>query len=76
MLINEKNKWAIMSVESTNSPSSAAGEQVAPQFELNATRQFVPWLVAQKISISGCFSLLDLRRINRAFKLHQFRHPQ
>jgi uncharacterized protein (TIGR03032 family) len=40
-----------MTIESTDSPSSAASEQAAPQFELNATRQFVPWLAEQQISL-------------------------
>jgi uncharacterized protein (TIGR03032 family) len=40
-----------MTIESTHSPSSAASEQAAPQFELNATRQFVPWLAEQQISL-------------------------
>jgi uncharacterized protein (TIGR03032 family) len=40
-----------MTIESTNLPSRAASEETAPQFELNATRQFVPWLAEQQISV-------------------------
>lgn len=31
--------------------NTATQAQAAPQFELNATRQFVPWLIEQDISL-------------------------
>jgi hypothetical protein len=33
------------------SDKNVAGAAAEPQFELNATRQFVPWLIEQNISL-------------------------
>jgi uncharacterized protein (TIGR03032 family) len=41
----------MMPIGSTLSPSSEASEQAAPQFELDATRQFVRWLAEQQNSV-------------------------